>query len=55
MVVLSTTTDTSSPSEILSTEAANLPENMECVDGEFIEKTGMTFKHSVTQANLTRE
>ncbi|HAJ60025.1 MAG TPA: hypothetical protein DCP31_12825 [Cyanobacteria bacterium UBA8543] len=32
----------------------NLPEQMECVDGKLIEKTGMTFKHSVTQANLTR-
>jgi Uma2 family endonuclease len=27
---------------------------MECVDGKLIEKTGMTFKHSVTQANLAR-
>lgn len=55
MVVLSTATVASSQSEILFTEAANLPEHMECVDGEFIEKTGMTFKHSVTQANITRE
>jgi Uma2 family endonuclease len=53
MTVSSTATVTSSQSEILSTEAANLPENMECVDGKLIEKTGMTFKHSVTQANLT--
>jgi Uma2 family endonuclease len=40
-------------SEFLSTEVVNLPEQMECVDGKLIEKTGMTFKHSVTQANLT--
>ncbi len=53
MVVSSTAAVTSSQSEILSTEAANLPENMECVDGELIEKTGITFKHSVTQANLS--
>jgi Uma2 family endonuclease len=53
MVILSTATVTSSQSESLSTEAANLPEHMECVDGELIETTGMTFKHSVTQANLT--
>lgn len=55
MVISSAALVTTSQSEILSTKTANLPENMECVDGELIEKTGMTFKHSVTQANLTRE
>lgn len=55
MVVSSTPTVTSNQSESFSTEAANLPEHMECVDGKLIETTGMTFKHSVTQANLTRE
>src|SRR5919202_3076348 len=54
MVVSSATPVSSSNSEIISTEVVNLPEQMEYVDGKLIEKTGMTFKHSVTQANLTR-
>ncbi len=54
MVVSSATPVSSSDSEILSTEVVNLPEQMEYVDGKLIEKTGMTFKHSVTQANLAR-
>lgn len=29
------------------------PEKMEWIDGKLIEKTGMTFKHSVAQAKLT--
>ena len=53
MIVSSATPVSSSDSEILSTEVVNLPEQMEYVDGKLIEKTGMTFKHSVTQANLT--
>lgn len=53
MVVSSTAPATPSKSE-LSIEVVDLPEQMECVDGKLIEKTGMTFKHSVTQANLTR-
>ena len=28
------------------------PENMELVDGQLVEKTGMTFKHGLAQANL---
>jgi Uma2 family endonuclease len=54
MVVSSATPVSSSDLEILSTEVVNLPEQMEYVDGKLIEKTGMTFKHSVTQANLAR-
>jgi Uma2 family endonuclease len=53
MVVSSAAPVASSETEFLSTEATNLPEQMECVDGKLIEKTGMTFNHSVTQANLT--
>lgn len=53
MVVSSVVPVTSNESECLSTEVVHLPEQMECVDGKLIEKTGMTFKHSVTQANLT--
>jgi Uma2 family endonuclease len=53
MVVSSAAPITSNESECLSTQVVNLPEQMECVDGKLIEKTGMTFKHSVTQANLT--
>ena len=53
-MVLSTAPITSSDSEILQTEIINLPENMELVDDKLIEKTGMTFKHSVTQANIAR-
>jgi Uma2 family endonuclease len=53
-MVVSSAPFTSSESECLSTEVVNLPEQMECVDGKLIEKTGMTFKHSVTQANLAR-
>lgn len=30
------------------------PENTEWVDGQLVETTGMTFKHSLAQANLTR-
>lgn len=29
------------------------PERMEWVDGKLVEKTGMTFKHGTTQANLS--
>lgn len=29
------------------------PDYTEWVDGQLVEKTGMTFKHSVTQAKLT--
>ena len=29
------------------------PEHTEWVDGKLVEKTGMTFQHSVVQANLT--
>ena len=32
---------------------ANPPEGMEWVDGELVEKTGMTLKHSEIQANLS--
>jgi Uma2 family endonuclease len=55
MIVSAATAVVSSNSEFLSKEdfTVNLPEHMECVDGKLIEKTGMTFKHSVTQANLT--
>ena len=53
-MVLSTAPITSSDSEILQTEINNLPEQMELVDDKLIEKTGMTFKHSVTQANIAR-
>ncbi|MBE9129786.1 MULTISPECIES: Uma2 family endonuclease [unclassified Coleofasciculus] len=31
----------------------NPPDGMEWVDGKLVEKNGMTFKHSVTQARLT--
>ncbi len=51
-MVVSSEPFTSSESECLSKEIVNLPEHMECVDGKLIEKTGMTFKHSVTQANI---
>jgi hypothetical protein len=54
MVVSSVAPVALNESECLSTEVVNLPEQMECVDGKLIEKTGMTFKHSVTQANVTR-
>lgn len=54
MVVSSAAPISSNESECLSTEVVNLPEQMECVNGKLIEKTGMTFKHSVTQANVTR-
>lgn len=42
--------------EINSSESLinHLPENMELVDDKLIEKTGMTFKHSVTQATIAR-
>jgi Uma2 family endonuclease len=53
MVVSSVAPFALNESECLSTEAVNLPEQMEYVDGKLIEKTGVTFKHSVTQANLT--
>ena len=53
MVVSSAAPVTSSESESISTEVINLPEQMEYVNGKLIEKTGITFKHSVTQANLT--
>ena len=53
-MVVSSEPFTSSESECLSKEIVNLPQQMECVDGKLIEKTGMTFKHSVTQANLAR-
>jgi Uma2 family endonuclease len=53
MVVSSVAPVALNEAECLSTEVVNLPEQMECVDGKLIEKTGMTFKHSVTQANLT--
>lgn len=52
-MVVSSAPVSSSESEFLSTEAVELPEQMECIDGKLIEKTGITFKHSVTQANLT--
>lgn len=52
MVASSTVSVTSSNSELLHTEVINLPEQMELVDGTLIEKTGMTFKHGVTQANI---
>jgi Uma2 family endonuclease len=51
-MVVSTAPITSSNPELLDTEIINLPENMELVDDKLIEKTGMTFKHSVTQANI---
>jgi Uma2 family endonuclease len=54
MIVSSAAPVASSESECFSTEVITLPEQMECVDGQLIEKTGMTFKHSVTQANVTR-
>ncbi|MGC1392767.1 MAG: Uma2 family endonuclease [Coleofasciculaceae cyanobacterium] len=54
MVISSTAPITSNDSESLHTEIINLPENMELVDDKLIEKTGMTFKHSVTQANIAR-
>jgi len=54
MVVSAAATITSNESEYLPPGVVNLPEQMEWVDGQLIEKTGMTFKHSVTQANLTR-
>ena len=40
--------------ENLSSEdkSMNPPEGMEWVDGQFIEKTGMTFKHGLTQCKL---
>ncbi|MBD0343463.1 MAG: Uma2 family endonuclease [Coleofasciculus sp. Co-bin14] len=53
MVVSSVAPVALNESECLSTEVVNLPEQMECIDGKLIEKTGITFKHSVTQANLT--
>lgn len=52
MVISSAQPITSNNSELLHTEVVNLPENMELVDDQLIEKTGMTFKHSVTQANI---
>jgi len=54
MVISSAQSITSHDSAILHTEVINLPEQMELVDGKLIEKTGMTFKHSVTQANIAR-
>jgi Uma2 family endonuclease len=53
MVVSSATSVASNKTEFIPTEATDLPEGMEYVDGKLIEKTGRTFKHSVTQANLT--
>lgn len=52
MVASSTVPVISNDTEILHTEIITLPEQMELVDGKLIEKTGMTFKHSVTQANI---
>jgi Uma2 family endonuclease len=54
MTVLSTAPITSSNLEFLSTEVVNLPENIELVDDKLIEKTGIAFKHSVTQVNIAR-
>jgi len=46
----------SNPSEILSLEDYMLhpPDNTEWVDGQLVEKQGMTAKHSRTQAKLAR-
>lgn len=33
---------------------ANPPEHMECVDGQLVEKTGMTLRHSRIQGRLVR-
>jgi len=46
----------SDPSEILSLEDYMLhpPDNTEWVDGQLVEKQGMTAKHSRTQAKLAR-
>jgi hypothetical protein len=52
MVISSTAPITSSNSKILHPEIINLPEQMELVDDKLIEKTGMTFKHSVTQVKI---
>lgn len=54
MVISSTLPLTTTKPDSLSPEELNLPEQMEWVDGKLSEKTGMTFKHSVTQANLAR-
>ncbi len=50
------TSSVSNPSEILSLEDYMLhpPDNTEWVDGQLVEKQGMTAKHSRTQAKLAR-
>ncbi len=50
------TTPTDDPAALAwSPPPLELPDHTELVDGELIEKTGMTIKHSIAQANLTRE
>ena len=54
-MLISKHNDVISVSEIQSLEdyMANPPEGMEWVDGELVEKTGMTLKHSEIQGNIS--
>ncbi|MEG4840880.1 Uma2 family endonuclease [Microcoleus sp. B9-D4] len=46
----------SQPEKVISLEEflVNPPDRMEWVDGNLVEKTGMTFKHSLAQSKLAR-
>ena len=48
--------ETTQPENVISLEEflAKPPERMEWVDGKLVEKTGMTFKHSLAQSKLAR-
>ena len=53
-MVASTVGSEVSPVFSLEEFIANPPDRMEWVDGELVEKAGMTIKHSVVQGRLTR-
>jgi Uma2 family endonuclease len=51
----STTTSIDSAAVAWSPPPVELPDHTELVDGELIEKTGMTIKHGIAQTNIASE